>query len=179
MKSLTGSQKVIEILNRIGHCASYNLVEEIETERTDAANEKDILTPSRMNMDANACTGQEFDNYDRFVETLAGKHILHGTVGIAYKTVKLEDSIDNNPSTNQENIETNPSATDFNIASTSSDCETGIHLSIHEQIIHNFNGKYSMGKTQRQKFQRVFKRRTIIFHINSEIFFEAFILAST
>ena len=57
MKSLTGSRKVIEILNRIGHCASYNLVEEIETERTYAANEKDILTLSRMNMDANACTG--------------------------------------------------------------------------------------------------------------------------
>ena len=52
---------------------------------------------------------------------------------------KLEDSIDNNPSTNQENIETNPSPTDFNIASTLSDCETGIHLSIYE--------KYSMEKT--------------------------------
>ena len=57
MKSLTGSRKVIEILNRLGHCVSYNLVEEIETELTYAANEKDILTPSGMNMDANACTG--------------------------------------------------------------------------------------------------------------------------
>ena len=69
MKSLTGSRKVIEILNRLGHCVSYNLVEEIETGLTYAANEKDILTPSGMNMDVNACTGLEFDNYDRFVET--------------------------------------------------------------------------------------------------------------
>ena len=45
MKSLTGSRKVIEILNRLGHCVSYNLVEEIETELTYTANEKDILTP--------------------------------------------------------------------------------------------------------------------------------------
>ena len=41
--SLTGSRKVIEILNRLGHCVSYNLVEEIKTELTYAANEKDIL----------------------------------------------------------------------------------------------------------------------------------------
>ena len=60
MKSLKGSRKVIEILNRLGHCVIYNLVEEIETELTYAVNEKDILTPSGMNMDANACTGLAF-----------------------------------------------------------------------------------------------------------------------
>ena len=74
-----------------------------------------------MNMDANACTGLAFENYDRFVKTLTGEDTLHDTVGIAYQTVKLDDTIDNNPSTNQE---TNPSTTDFNIASTSSCCET-------------------------------------------------------
>ena len=120
MKSLTGSWKVIEILNRLGHCVSYYLVEEIETELTYAANEKDILNPSGMNMGANACTSLAFDNYDRFVETLTGKDTLHDTVGIAYQTVKLDDTIVNNPSANQETIETNPSTTEFNIASTSS-----------------------------------------------------------
>ena len=99
-----------------------------------------------MNMDANACTGLAFDNYDRFVETLTGKDTLHDTVGIAYQTKKLDDTIDNNPSTNQETIETNPSTTDFTIVSTLSSGENcGIHLSISEQIIHNFNGKYRMG----------------------------------
>ena len=44
MKSVTGSQKVIEILNHLAHCVSYNLVEETETELTYAANKKDILT---------------------------------------------------------------------------------------------------------------------------------------
>ena len=70
MKSLAGSRKVIEILNRLGHCVSFNLVEEIETEFTYAANKKNILIPSGMNMDENAFTGLAFDNYDRFVETL-------------------------------------------------------------------------------------------------------------
>ena len=90
-------------------------------------------TPSGMNMDANACTGLAFDNYDRFVETLTGKDTLHVTVGIAYQTKKLDDTIDNNPSTNQETTETNPSTTDFSIVSKLSSGENcGIHLSISE-----------------------------------------------
>ena len=81
-----------------------------------------------MNLDANACTGLPFDNYDRFVETLTVKDTLHETVGIAYETVKLDDTIDNNSSTNQETIETNPSTTDFNVASTSSSGETVVYI---------------------------------------------------
>ena len=100
MKSLTGSQKAIEILNRLGHCVSYNLVEEIETELTYAVNEKDNISASGMNMDANACTGLAFNNYDRSAET-----------------IKLDDTIDNNPLT-----------TDFNITSTSSNGKTVVYI---------------------------------------------------
>ena len=34
MKSIAGSRKVIEILNRMGHSISYNTVEELETKLT-------------------------------------------------------------------------------------------------------------------------------------------------
>ena len=87
-----------------------------------------------------------FDNYDCFVEISTEKDILHDTVGITYQIVKLYDTIDDNPLTNQETTETNPSTADFNIVSTSSSGRIGIHLSISDQIIHNFNGKYSMDK---------------------------------
>ena len=80
MNSLTGCWKFVDILNCLGHCVSYNSVEEIETVFTCPANKKDILTSSGMNMDANVCTGLSFDNYDRFVETLTGKDTLHDTV---------------------------------------------------------------------------------------------------
>ena len=30
LKSLTGSRKVLEIMNRLGHCASYHTIEELE-----------------------------------------------------------------------------------------------------------------------------------------------------
>ena len=53
-------------------------------------------------MDANACTDLSFDNYDRFVETLTGKDPLHDTVGIACQAVKLDDTIDNNPTILQQ-----------------------------------------------------------------------------
>ena len=48
MKSLTGSRKVIEILNKPGHCISYHTVEEIETEITFEANKEGALTPHGM-----------------------------------------------------------------------------------------------------------------------------------
>ena len=63
-------------------------------------------------MDANACTGLAFDNYNHFVETSTGKDTLHDTVGMAYQTLKL-DTTDSNPSGNQETIEINLSTTDF------------------------------------------------------------------
>ena len=34
LKNLTGSRKVIEIMNRLGHCVSYHTVKEIEKEAT-------------------------------------------------------------------------------------------------------------------------------------------------
>ena len=48
MKSLTGSRKVIEYLNKLRHCVSYHTVEEIETEMTFEANKEGALTPHGM-----------------------------------------------------------------------------------------------------------------------------------
>ena len=85
VKSLTGSRKVIDMLNRLGHSVSYTTVEEIETELTFEANKEERITPDGMLLNANMATGVAFDNYDRFVETMTGKNTLHDTVGIAYQ----------------------------------------------------------------------------------------------
>ena len=85
MKSLTGSRKVIEVLNRLGHSISYSAVEEIETELTFEGTKENRLIPQQMTMDSEAGVGLAFDNFDRFVETLSGKDTLHDTVGIAYQ----------------------------------------------------------------------------------------------
>lgn len=85
LKSLTGSRKVIEMLNRLGHCVNYHTVQEIETELTFEAAKATKNTPFGMSLSRDCGTGVAWDNYDRFVETQSGKDTLHDTVGIAYQ----------------------------------------------------------------------------------------------
>ena len=78
LKRLTGSRKVMDIMNRFGHSSSYHTIEEIETEMTFHATENKNRTPDFG-------TGVAWDNFDRFVDTISGKGTLHDTVGIAYQ----------------------------------------------------------------------------------------------
>lgn len=57
MKSVTGSRKVIEVLNKLGHCVSYHFAEELETELTYAASESSTLLPYGLNRQQNLHTG--------------------------------------------------------------------------------------------------------------------------
>ena len=105
MKSMSGSRKIIEILNRLGHCASYHTIEELETELTFEANKDKKTLPHGMRQDGRLGTGVAFDNYDRFTETMSGKNTLHDTVGIAYQVYQLEDD-QNGESRNIEDCDT-------------------------------------------------------------------------
>ena len=77
IKSTTGSRKVIDILNRLGHSISYTTMEELETELTFAESNREQITPIGMNLTVSLATGIAFDNFDRFVETLSEKGTLH------------------------------------------------------------------------------------------------------
>ena len=85
IKSLTGSRKVVEIQNRIGHCVSYSTAEELETELTFEANKNSKEIPFGMKTTPEFNAGIAWDNFNRFVETKSGKDTLHDTVGIAYQ----------------------------------------------------------------------------------------------
>ena len=86
-KSMTGSSRIIEILNRLGHSISYNATEELETELTFSSVTGDRITPYGMSLDQSLACGVAFDNFDRYVETASGKDTLHDTVCIAYQDV--------------------------------------------------------------------------------------------
>lgn len=45
--SLTGSREVIKVLNKLGNCVSYHVVEEIETPTTFEANKERALLPDQ------------------------------------------------------------------------------------------------------------------------------------
>ena len=68
MKSLTGSRKVIEILNKLGHCVSYHTPKETETEITFEANKEGALTPHGIT--CNPPLRLTWDNFDRFIATM-------------------------------------------------------------------------------------------------------------
>ena len=102
LKSLTGSRKVVEILNRYGHCAKYHAVE--ETELTLNATETQMETQNGMA----ACSKNGIgcvDNFDRFVESQSGKDTLHDTVGISYELVFLEVNGSSDAENNDKNTQ--------------------------------------------------------------------------
>ena len=85
LKSLTGSRKVVEILNRYEDWANYHAVEEIEADITFNATKTQMETPSGKIACSKGGIGCDFDNFDRFVESQNGKNTLHDTVGISYE----------------------------------------------------------------------------------------------
>lgn len=87
LKSLTSSRKVVDIMNRYGHCISYNAIEELETEATYTSTSRAGLCPEIINRTDNLSVGIAYDNFDRFVDTKTGKDTLHDTVGIIYQNI--------------------------------------------------------------------------------------------
>ena len=90
IKSITGSHKVIDILNRLGHSMSYTTVEELQTELTFGESNREQITHTGMNLKPSLTTGVAFDNFHRFVETLSGKGTPHGSVEKGYQLPREE-----------------------------------------------------------------------------------------
>ncbi|GFY39738.1 hypothetical protein TNIN_273081 [Trichonephila inaurata madagascariensis] len=87
VKSLTSSRKMINNLNRLGHCCNYNTLEELETEATISSVNRSQIFPPDIIQNLSLSTGVAFDNFDRYVDTLTGKDTLQDTVGIIYQNV--------------------------------------------------------------------------------------------
>ena len=92
VKSMTGSKKLIGMLNRYGNCVSYTTTEELETELTFTATSASKISLADLVPDSSLTVGMAYDNFDWFVETLSGKNTLHNTVGIVYQSVPEETS---------------------------------------------------------------------------------------
>ena len=84
MKSMTGSKKIITMLNRLGHSINYHAVEEIETELAYAILDRKEACPAGS-VPGVPC-GLAFDNYDELTNTLSGADTLHDTMGIMYQS---------------------------------------------------------------------------------------------
>lgn len=94
IKSITGSRKVINILNRMGFSISYTLTEELETELAFGSSQGHILPYGLVPNNPSLRTHIAFDNFDKYVETTSGKDTLHDTVGIVYQNVCQEKNFE-------------------------------------------------------------------------------------
>ena len=81
----TDSRKVVNILNRLGHCASYSTIEGLETKLLFVVTKEKRLIQDGMSLNAAINIDVAFDNFDRLLKTVSGKDTLHDTVSIAYK----------------------------------------------------------------------------------------------
>ena len=87
LKSMTSSRKILDIMNRIGHSCSYNVIEEIETEAAIFSTAATQTCPEDIITSPHLCIGLAFHNFDRFVDTSSGKDTLHDTFGIIYQNI--------------------------------------------------------------------------------------------
>lgn len=105
VKSITGSKKVVNVLNHFGQCIHYNTCEEIETELARSIQSKNKSTPEGLQQCAGLCTGLAWDNYDELTETLSGAGTLHDTFGICYQNIPINDETPSStPASNSDNI---------------------------------------------------------------------------
>ena len=70
MKSLTGSRKILKILNRLDNSVSYHIAEELETDLTLSTDFKQQITLRGMQLSSSLSTGVAFVNFDRYIETM-------------------------------------------------------------------------------------------------------------
>lgn len=57
LKGLMGSRKVIEIMNCLGHFASFHTIEEVETETTFESAKRNVVTPIAIKLNPRCGTG--------------------------------------------------------------------------------------------------------------------------
>ena len=83
IKSLTGNVELIQILNCLGHCVSYSMIEQIETALClqKLGSDQNVTLPS--NIYPHVFTTLVWDNIDRLEETLSGGGTSHRVNGIA------------------------------------------------------------------------------------------------
>lgn len=97
IKSLTGSEKLINILCKLGYCISYSSLTELETSAAYFSVLTKKLVPLGIHPTNILPSRVAWDNFDRRTETCGkgtiGKDTLHDTVGIIYQSLPTEEEL--------------------------------------------------------------------------------------
>lgn len=90
IKSITGSEKVMKILNRLNYCISDAQVRELETSAAYCCSSTEQVCPAGIKKTNILAAAVAWDNFDRYVETQSGKNTLHDTVGIMSQDIATQ-----------------------------------------------------------------------------------------
>ena len=91
--TLTGSNLILCILNRLGYTLSYDEVKALETEFAFTAEESGRHAPDGIELNPDLATGLAWDNYNVNMDALDGKDTLYATVGIYYQNKSETNSL--------------------------------------------------------------------------------------
>lgn len=106
LKTMTGSRKILDLMNRLGHSVSYSMAQEIETEIAYKVSSKNSILPAGLiTGDPEYFVGAAFDNFDRNTETSTGRNGMHNTVGIVYQIIPTNEEDEKNSNMNKENLQ--------------------------------------------------------------------------
>ena len=94
LKSMTGSKKVLRLMNRYGHCASSETVRRVDIYFESTLNNFNSFIPDGIETKPNLSTGTAWDNFDINLKTRSGADTIHHTYGICYQTIKETDEIE-------------------------------------------------------------------------------------
>ena len=91
---MTGSKKVLTLINRYGHCASSETVQRVDMSLESTLSNSDSLIPDGIETKPNLSTGIALDNLDINLETLSGADNIHHTYGICHQAIKETNEIE-------------------------------------------------------------------------------------
>lgn len=87
LKSMTGSQTLVTLLNRFGHCASNETIRRVDIGLESAIQQSNSAVPNGIEKIPLLSTGLAWDNFDINIETPSGSDTIHHTYGICYQNV--------------------------------------------------------------------------------------------
>ena len=94
LKSMTGSKKVLRLMNRYGHCASSETVRRVDIYFESTLNNFNSFIPDGIETKPNLSTGTAWGNFNINLETRSRADTIHHTYGICYQTIKETDEIE-------------------------------------------------------------------------------------
>ena len=103
IRHLYRGKKLVTIINRLGHCESYNFIMELDNAMAMALEEvSSLVTPQIVTGENNELLHMEWDNLNKITTNIHGNNVVNHTGGIMIQEVKRD--VDMNSPTQERTL---------------------------------------------------------------------------